>query len=86
MAYQNYVKKKTPVHNLPTNMAKAFVTGGLICVAGQGILNYCKPWEGFGHQWKLDIADTGTCQRVLNWLGILSGSGQMGRAPERWCP
>ena len=42
MAYQNYVKKKTPVHNLPMNMAKAFVTGGLICVAGQGILNYCK--------------------------------------------
>lgn len=41
-AYENYVKKKTPVHNLPVNMAKAFVTGGLICVIGQFILNYCK--------------------------------------------
>ena len=27
-AYRDYVKWKTPVHNLPLNMAKAFVTGG----------------------------------------------------------
>ena len=40
-AYKKYVKRKTPVHNLPINMARAFVTGGLICVIGQGILNYC---------------------------------------------
>ena len=24
--YQSYVKQKTPVHNLPANMLKAFVT------------------------------------------------------------
>ncbi len=41
-AYENYVKQKTPVHNLPANMAKAFVTGGIICVLGQCILNFCK--------------------------------------------
>ena len=41
-AYKNYVKKTTPVHNLPVNMAKAFVTGGIICVIGQGILDYCE--------------------------------------------
>ncbi len=41
-AYKNYVKQKTPVHSLPANMAKAFVTGGAICVIGQGILNFCK--------------------------------------------
>ena len=41
-AYENYVKKKTPVHNLPVNMTKAFITGGIICVIGQSILNYCK--------------------------------------------
>lgn len=41
-AYKNYVKQKTPVHNLPANMAKAFVTGGVICVIGQMILNICK--------------------------------------------
>ena len=38
-AYENYVKKITPVHNLPLNMLKAFLTGGLICVLGQLILN-----------------------------------------------
>ena len=41
-AYENYVKQKTPVHNLPLNMAKAFVTGGTICVIGQIILNFCE--------------------------------------------
>ena len=41
-AYKNYVQHKTPVHSLPVNMARAFVTGGLICVIGQGILNFCK--------------------------------------------
>ena len=29
------------MHSLPKNMAKAFVTGGLICVIGQAILQYC---------------------------------------------
>lgn len=41
-AYENYVKQKTPMHNLPANMAKAFVVGGIICVIGQAILNYCE--------------------------------------------
>ena len=41
-AYKNYVKQKTPVHNLPFNMLKAFITGGIICTIGQGILNYCR--------------------------------------------
>ena len=41
-AYENYVKRKTPVHNLPANMAKAFVTGGAICVIGQAILDVCE--------------------------------------------
>lgn len=41
-AYENYVKQKTPVHNLSANMAKAFVTGGIICVIGQCILNICE--------------------------------------------
>lgn len=44
-AYKQYVKKKTPVHNLPANMLKAFITGGIICTIGQFILNYC---EGLG--------------------------------------
>lgn len=40
--YQEYVKKVTPTHNLFVNMCKAFVTGGIFCVIGQGILNFCQ--------------------------------------------
>ena len=41
-AYQQYVKEKTPQHNVFVNMVKAFIIGGTICVIGQMILNYCK--------------------------------------------
>lgn len=37
--YQDYVKQVTPTHSLWKNMAKAFLTGGVICVIGQGIMN-----------------------------------------------
>ena len=40
--YADYVKKITPTHSLPMNMAKAFFTGGLICVLGQIITNFAK--------------------------------------------
>ena len=39
--YEKYVKGMTPTHNLWLQMLKAFITGGIICVIGQGILNYC---------------------------------------------
>ena len=39
--YQEYVKEVTPTHNLWLQMAKAFFVGGVICVVGQLILNYC---------------------------------------------
>lgn len=41
-AYEQYVKEKTPVHNVYLNMLRAFLTGGTICVIGQCILNLCK--------------------------------------------
>ena len=37
--YEQYVKQLTPTHSLPLNMAKAFFTGGLICLLGQVIIN-----------------------------------------------
>lgn len=37
--YNQYVKEVTPMHNLPLNMAKAFLTGGIICTIGQFIIN-----------------------------------------------
>ena len=40
--YGKYVKQMTPVHSLPKNMARAFLSGGIICTIGQGIMNICK--------------------------------------------
>ena len=37
--YNEYVKQVTPTHSLPANMIKAFITGGMICILGQLILN-----------------------------------------------
>lgn len=37
--YAKYVKEVTPTHNLGLQMLKAFLTGGLICVLGQFIVN-----------------------------------------------
>lgn len=42
MEYKDYVKKVTPENNLWLQMLKAFVVGGIICVIGQLILNYCE--------------------------------------------
>ena len=40
--YKAYVEEKTPKSNLLVNMVRAFVTGGVICLVGQFILNFCK--------------------------------------------
>lgn len=63
--YQEYVKAVTPVHNLWMNMAKAFVTGGVICLIGQGILNYCKA-AGLDKE-----ISAGWCAVVLVFLSAL---------------
>lgn len=39
--YNEYVKTVTPKHNLFLCMIKAFLVGGIICVLGQVIMNYC---------------------------------------------
>ena len=83
-AYENYVKQKTPVHNLPANMTKAFVTGGAICVLGQGILNICEK-AGLDK----DISG-GWCSMLLVFLSVvLTGFNVYPRIakcaePERW--
>lgn len=38
--YQQHVEQVTPKYNLPWQMCKAFITGGIICMIGQFILNY----------------------------------------------
>ena len=37
--YNEFVEQVTPKHNLWVNMAKAFLSGGIICTLGQVILN-----------------------------------------------
>lgn len=64
--YQEYVKEMTPSHNLWLLMGKAFVTGGIICCIGQGILNYCI--NGLG----LDKQTAGSwCSLILVLMSVI---------------
>lgn len=64
--YNEYVKQVTPTHSLPANMAKAFVTGGLICMLGQLILNLAMD------TWGLDQKTAGSwCSMLLVLLSVL---------------
>ena len=38
-AYREYIRKMTPTHNLCLQMLRAFLTGGGICFAAQGLMN-----------------------------------------------
>ena len=63
--YEQYVKQLTPTHSLPLNMAKAFLTGGLICLLGQVILNTA---QALG----VDASDSRTwCSVILILLSVL---------------
>ena len=68
--YEQYVKQLTPTHSLPLNMAKAFLTGGLICLLGQVIINISQSLGA-------DTSDAGTwCSVLLILLSvILTGLG-----------
>ena len=66
--YKEYVKRKTPVHNVYLNMAKAFVTGGVICVIGQIILNYFK-----GMGMREEIAGSWTSLTLVFLSVLLTG-------------
>jgi stage V sporulation protein AC len=48
--YADYIKKVTPTHNLLTQMVKAFLTGGCICLLGQMILNVAEKTYGLDQQ------------------------------------
>lgn len=65
-AFQEYVKQVTPTHNLWLQMLKAFITGGIICVIGQAILNYCSNTLG------LDKETAGSwCSLLLIFISVL---------------
>ena len=64
--YEQYVKEITPTHNLWLQMGKAFLTGGVICVLGQFILNMAM--NRFG----LEKQDAGSvCSLILVFLSVL---------------
>ena len=64
--YQDYVKRVTPTPNLLLQMAKAFVTGGVLCCIGQFILN--TGMDRFG----LERQDAGSwCSLLLILLSVL---------------
>lgn len=66
--YKEYVKQKTPVHNVYLNMGKAFLTGGVICVIGQFILNYFK-----GMGMREEIAGSWTSLTLVFLSVLLTG-------------
>jgi stage V sporulation protein AC len=65
-AYNIYVERVTPTHNLWTNMAKAFVLGGIICTIGQLLINI--GMDRFG----LDQQDASTwCSLILVLASVI---------------
>lgn len=67
--YQEYVQKNSPKTNLPLQMAKAFVMGGLICCIGQFIVNVA------GSQFGIDKENAASwCSMLLILLSaVLTG-------------
>ncbi len=65
--YEEYVKMITPTHNLYLQMLKAFITGGIICVIGQILLNFA------GSRMGMDKDTAGSfCSLILILLSVLA--------------
>lgn len=69
-SYNEYVESITPKASLFMRMGKAFVTGGVICVLGQAILN-------IGKKYGLDDESAASyCSMILVFLSaLLTGTG-----------
>ena len=72
-AYGEYVKSRSPSSKLLPNMLKAFVIGGLICCAGQGLLELCKAC-GLTE----DLSATVTSVTLIFIGALLTGPGWYG--------
>lgn len=73
--YQEYVKQNSPKTNLPLQMVKAFIMGGIICCIGQFIVSIAT--ERFGID-KENAA--GWCSMLLILLSaVLTGFNLYGR-------
>lgn len=64
--YEEYVKKITPTHNLYLQMLKAFITGGIICIVGQALLNFA------GSRMGMDKETAGSfCSLILVFISVI---------------
>ncbi len=64
--YAEYIKKITPTNNLLIQMLKAFLTGGIICLVGQFLLNYATNSLG------MDKEQAGSfCSLILVLISVL---------------
>lgn len=77
-AYRQHVERTTPKYSMPVRMAKAFVTGGIICLIGQCILNYATNTMG------IDKEMAGSwCSMLLVLLSVvLTGFGIYNKCVE----
>lgn len=64
--YEEYVKRITPTHNLLLQMLKAFITGGIICIIGQFLLNLAQNTLGMDQ----DMAGS-FCSLILVLISVL---------------
>jgi stage V sporulation protein AC len=72
--YQEYVKENSPKTNLPIQMGKAFIMGGIICCVGQFILNIAI--NNFGLE--KDIAASWCSVLLILTSALLTGFNQYG--------
>ena len=73
--YQEYVKENSPKTNLPLQMGKAFLTGGIICCVGQFIVNIAI--NNFGIE--KDIAASWCSMILILMSALLTGFNLYGR-------
>ena len=64
--YQEYVRQNSPKTNLPLQMGKAFIMGGIICCLGQFIVNMATNRFGIEQE-----TAAGWCSMVLILLSAL---------------
>lgn len=66
--YNQYVKDMTPKHNGFANLCRAFLIGGIICVIGQGFINFYKMRGA-----ETDLAASYTTLSLIGLSIILTG-------------
>ena len=64
--YRQHVEQVTPTYNLPLQMLKAFIVGGIICLIGQFILNYATDRMGLDKE-----TAASWCSMLLVLLSVL---------------